>query len=88
MGVLLVLGEKSNRMNVSQHLIDKVIKTYVKNMKRLALAGWGKHALVEGPISISEEGIKKMLVKRIEKNVTKRSRNTSDPGIGRLGSSS
>ena len=48
--------------------MNKVIKTYAKNMKRLAWAGWGKHAVLEDSVSISEEGIRRMLGERVEKS--------------------
>ena len=66
---LLKLADKPNRMNVSPHQINEVIKTYTKNMKRLAWAGWGKRTVCEDSVSISEEGIKRMLSERMEKNV-------------------
>jgi len=74
-------------MNVPQYLVENVVKTYMKNMKRLAWSGWGKHSVFEDSVSISEEGIKRMLVERIKKNVGERSRNTSSPETGRHGSS-
>ena len=64
------LADKPNRMNVSHHQINDVIKTYRKNMKRLAWAGWGKHTVCEDSVSISEEGIKRMLSERTEENVS------------------
>ena len=67
---LLKLADKPNRMNVSHHQINDVIKTYRKNMKRLAWAGWGKHTVCEDSVSISEEGIKRMLSERIEEKVS------------------
>ena len=85
---LLKSGDNRNRMSVPRHLVNNVVKTYMKNMKRLAWAGWGKHAVFEDSVSISEEGVKRMLVERIEKNVGERSRNRSRSEADGLSSSS
>ena len=55
---LLKLADNPNRMNVPHHQINDAIRTYRKNMKRLAWAGWGKHTVCEDSVSISEEGIR------------------------------
>jgi hypothetical protein len=57
-------------MNVSYHTTNDVIETYTKNMKRLSWSGWGKHIVPEDSVSISEEGIKKVLAESIEENVS------------------
>jgi len=64
------LADKPNRMNVSYHTTNDVIETYTKNMKRLSWSGWGKHIVPEDSVSISEEGIKKVLAESIEENVS------------------
>jgi hypothetical protein len=74
--LLLKLADKPNRMNVSHRQINDVIRPYRKNMKRLAWAGWGKRTVREDSVSISEEGIKRMLSERIEEKVSRAERSS------------
>ena len=45
--LLLKLADKPNGMNVAHRQINNAIKTYMKNLKRLAWAGWEKRTVFE-----------------------------------------
>ncbi len=63
-------------MTISDYQINNVIRTYVKNMKsRVSLAdSVPKEMNEEDRISISEEGMRRMLFERIGEKMTERLR--------------
>lgn len=60
-------------MIVSSYQINNVIKTYMKNMVKRVCVDQEKNSVVEDSVSISEDGVKRMLLERIEENVSERS---------------
>jgi hypothetical protein len=60
-------------MNVSNRQVVNVVKMYTNNMKGRAPSHRKEDSTVEYFVSISEEGIKRMLFERIEESVVKRS---------------
>ncbi len=63
-------------MTISDYQINNVIRTYVKNMKSRANLADESHREVpaEDRISISEEGMRRMLFTRIGEKMTERLR--------------
>ncbi len=61
-------------MTVSDYQINNVIKTYMKNMKtKVNRAGKASDATqAEDKVNISEEGMKRVLFKRIGEKMTER----------------
>ena len=69
-------------MTVSDHQINNVIKTYMKNMKR-RIRRRGKargRSLEEDDVIISEEGMKRIFFERIEEKMTERLRRHDQEG--------
>jgi hypothetical protein len=66
----------SDAMTISDYQISSVIKTYVRNMKsRIRSEGpVPGNTLAEDTVTISEEGMKRMLFERIEEKMTERLR--------------
>jgi hypothetical protein len=63
-------------MTISDYQINNVIRTYIKNMKSRANLADQSHREVpaEDRISISEEGMRRMLFTRIGEKMTERLR--------------
>jgi len=68
-------------MTVSDHQINNVIKTYMKNMRsRLSRRGRGKGSSEEDSVMISEEAMKRVFFERIGEKMTERLRRHDQEG--------
>jgi len=68
-------------MTVSDHQINNVIKTYMRNMKsRLRRLGRGRGGSEKDDVIISEEGMKRVFFERIGEKMTERLRRHDQEG--------
>ena len=69
-------------MTISDHQINNVIKTYMKNMKsRLGRLGRGRDgSSADDSVMISEEGMKRVFFERIGEKMTERLRRHDQEG--------
>jgi hypothetical protein len=68
-------------MTISDHQINNVIKTYMKNMKsRMRRLGRGRDGSEGDNVMISEEGMKRVFFERIGEKMTERLRRHDQEG--------